>query len=70
MTLFQCSTTGAMNQSCNDNARKYVEPLHCDRFHGDQSGPWYMLAKAMRGSRCGEKTVSISVHLNLNEICQ
>ncbi|XP_037050650.1 uncharacterized protein LOC119084677 [Bradysia coprophila] len=54
MTLYQCSST--VNDQCNDNARKYVVPLRCEKLHGDSSGPWYMLAKAMKGSKCGEMT--------------
>lgn len=41
------------------NPREMVEQMHCDRFHSDNTGPWYMLAQAIKGSRCGEDVVSI-----------
>ncbi|XP_055616903.1 uncharacterized protein LOC129762540 [Toxorhynchites rutilus septentrionalis] len=39
---------------CLDNAREHVEDMTCERFHTDDSGPWYMLSSAMsNGDRCG-----------------
>ena len=55
LTIYQCpnDSTG----TCNDNPQEYHEKLHCERFHGDDSGPWYMISSAMRGSKCGEELV-------------
>ncbi|XP_065076236.1 uncharacterized protein LOC135699821 [Ochlerotatus camptorhynchus] len=39
---------------CLDNPKEYIEPMHCERFHSDDSGPWFMLASAMtNGDKCG-----------------
>lgn len=39
---------------CRDNEQKFVEPMKCDRFHDDASGPWYMISQAVEHERCGE----------------
>ncbi|XP_055597592.1 uncharacterized protein LOC129747407 [Uranotaenia lowii] len=52
LTSFQCplGTVGI----CSDNPQEFIEPMHCDRFHSDESGPWFMMANAMsNGDRCG-----------------
>ncbi|XP_055641846.1 uncharacterized protein LOC129778766 [Toxorhynchites rutilus septentrionalis] len=39
---------------CLENPQEYVEPMHCDRFHSDDTGPWFMLSSSMtNGDRCG-----------------
>lgn len=53
ITIYQCRQSSDSGQ-CNENPTKHIEPLHCDRFHADDSGPWFMLASAMKGARCGE----------------
>ncbi|XP_053691772.1 uncharacterized protein LOC128740261 [Sabethes cyaneus] len=52
ITSYKCPL--GIDTVCLDNAVEYVEPMHCDRFHSDDSGPWFMLASAMTdGDRCG-----------------
>lgn len=59
ITMLRCKagTTGP----CNDNAEHFLEVLHCERFHKDASGPWFMLSDGMTDAKCGEKTVSQAV---------
>ncbi|KAG4067068.1 hypothetical protein HA402_000059 [Bradysia odoriphaga] len=52
MTTYQCSPTSL--SQCNENARKYVVHASCDELHDGDIGPWTMLTKAMKGSRCGD----------------
>lgn len=58
--MYQCDT-GSTGQ-CNNNPIKHVQPLTCEDFHKDSSGPWYMISKAMSGSRCGEEVVSLIIN--------
>lgn len=64
-TAYECPT--ASTEQCEMNPREMVEQMHCDRFHSDNTGPWYMLAQAIKGSRCGEDVVSIFCLLNVIE---
>lgn len=57
MTVNNCAkgTTGP----CRDNQQTYVEPMKCERFHEDNSGPWYMISTATGHERCGEVKVNL-----------
>lgn len=59
--MYQCDAS--VVGQCNENPAKFIEAIECDRFHADKSGPWHMLAEAMRGSRCAESLVSIWTNL-------
>lgn len=56
MTINKCArgTTGL----CRDNEQKFVEAMHCERFDGDQEGPWYMISQATEHETCGAAKVS------------
>ncbi|XP_058823540.1 uncharacterized protein LOC131684562 [Topomyia yanbarensis] len=52
ITSYKCPL--GIDGICLDNPQEYKEPMHCDRFHSDDTGPWFMLASAMsNGDRCG-----------------
>uniref|UniRef100_A0A182PD11 Uncharacterized protein n=1 Tax=Anopheles epiroticus TaxID=199890 RepID=A0A182PD11_9DIPT len=55
ITTYQCKhQTGEI---CLENPKEYTEPMHCDRFHSDDSGPWFFIANSMtNGDRCGRLT--------------
>ncbi|XP_039429784.1 uncharacterized protein LOC120413142 [Culex pipiens pallens] len=53
LTSYKCPLGGG-STICVDNPKEYVEEMHCDRFHADDSGPWFMLSSAMsNGDKCG-----------------
>ncbi|XP_052869104.1 uncharacterized protein LOC128274825 [Anopheles cruzii] len=55
ITTYKCPLQNSV--TCLENPREHIEPMHCDRFHSDDSGPWFMLASAMiDGDRCGRVT--------------
>ncbi|XP_040169012.1 uncharacterized protein LOC120903564 [Anopheles arabiensis] len=55
ITTYQCEQQTA--KICLDNPKEYIEPMHCDRFHSDDSGPWFFIASSMtNGDRCGRMT--------------
>uniref|UniRef100_A0A182JGG7 Antennae-specific protein n=1 Tax=Anopheles atroparvus TaxID=41427 RepID=A0A182JGG7_ANOAO len=55
ITSYNCDLQNSV--ICLDNPKEYIEPMHCDRFHSDDSGPWFMIADAMtNGDRCGRET--------------
>lgn len=64
--MFRCPT-GSTGE-CNDNAETFVEHMHCERFKNDMNGPWYMVSKAMSGSKCGELEVNYKIRFSLNLI--
>ncbi|ETN57832.1 antennae-specific protein [Anopheles darlingi] len=52
ITTYKCEPQNSV--ICLDNAMEHIEPMHCDRFHSDDTGPWFMIAAAMsNGDRCG-----------------
>lgn len=53
--MFRCPTNSS--GVCNDNAEVFIEHMHCERFQSDDNGPWFMISKAMTGSKCGELMV-------------
>lgn len=57
--MMRCAadTTG----TCNDNVEHFYDTLNCDRFKMDETGPWFMLSKALSGSHCGEKEVCFAL---------
>lgn len=58
ITMMRCKegTTGP----CVDNPEHFYEILHCERFHKDETGPWFMLSDGMDNiSKCGEEKVNI-----------
>uniref|UniRef100_A0A1B0GLW0 Uncharacterized protein n=1 Tax=Phlebotomus papatasi TaxID=29031 RepID=A0A1B0GLW0_PHLPP len=55
--MYQCPTDSI--GQCNDNPEEHHTPLHCDKFVGDDSGPWHMLSNAMSGSKCGDQLASL-----------
>lgn len=60
ITMMRCKADST--DTCNDNAEHFYEILHCERFHKDESGPWYMLSDGMdTGSKCGEKVVNFEI---------
>lgn len=64
--MYQCDAS--VVGQCNDNPVKFVEPLKCTRFHTDNTGPWFMIANAMRGSKCGEAAVSFFFCSNFGRV--
>lgn len=45
ITFFKCAV-GATG-TCSENPKTVIEKLDCQRFHNDQTGPWYMFAPAI-----------------------
>lgn len=52
---------GDSSGRCMENAEHFYEVLHCERFHKDESGPWFMLSDGMSGSKCGEQIVNLQI---------
>ncbi|XP_055597591.1 uncharacterized protein LOC129747406 [Uranotaenia lowii] len=61
LTSYQCPL--GVTELCKDNPQEFVESMHCDRLHSDDSGPWHMLTSAMtNGDRCGR----VQGHFNID----
>ncbi|XP_053673546.1 uncharacterized protein LOC128723806 [Anopheles nili] len=55
LTTYQCELQNAI--VCLDNPKEYIEQMHCDRFHSDETGPWHFISNSMtNGDRCGRRT--------------
>lgn len=62
ITMMRCKD-GAPSP-CADNAEHFYEILHCERFHKDEAGPWFMLSDGMdKSSKCGEQIVNFEYFL-------
>ncbi|XP_058446022.1 uncharacterized protein LOC131427114 [Malaya genurostris] len=60
LTTYKCPL--GTDTVCLDNPQEYREILHCDRFHTDNTGPWYMFAIAMtNGDRCGQEKGTFNI---------
>lgn len=59
MTISKCgqNTTGA----CTSNSVVVEEPIDCERFRHDDSGPWHMFSSSNANSTCFEKAGIYSI---------
>lgn len=54
ITTYRCEKSAP--GVCTDNAKEFIEPMDCKRYHEDKSGPWYMFAPAMHeDNKCAER---------------
>ncbi|XP_031627241.1 uncharacterized protein LOC116343360 [Contarinia nasturtii] len=54
ITMMRCKASGS--EPCDENPEHFYEILHCERFHKDESGPWFMISDGMQAAKCGEMT--------------
>lgn len=53
MRLYKCPADFV--GTCNLNPTIHEEPMPCERFVQDSTGPWHMFSSSMSGSKCGDE---------------